>query len=151
MADDGAVWFTSKVDWWIGAMLFIPPLSALFLLVAGLLHGQLAYGFTPAAVTLTIYGGLVFPMRYGISDDELIVRFGLMRSRVPLAKINLVEPTANPLSAPALSLDRLEIRWGEGLFQATMISPADKDGFLTLLAEKAGLTRDGETLRRASP
>ncbi len=148
MADDGAVWFPSKIDWWLGAMLCIPPISAAVVLVGALMHGQLFYAFVPLAVTVAIFGGLVFPMRYGISDTELIVRFGLVTQRVQLAKINSVVPTNNPLSAPALSLDRLEIRWGQGIFEATMISPADRERFLDLVAEKAGLSRDGDELQR---
>jgi hypothetical protein len=45
-----------------------------------------------------------------------------------------VVPTRNPLSSPALSLDRLRIEYGQG--RAIMISPADKGPFLRALEER---------------
>jgi hypothetical protein len=93
---------------------------------------------------LGLYFGLVFPMRYGLGDTYLLVRFGVCRKRIPLADISEVHPTHNPLSSPALSLDRLHVQFGEGTFQAVMISPADCHCFLDDLAQKAGLKREGD-------
>jgi hypothetical protein len=42
--------------------------------------------------------------------------------------ITAITPTSNPLSSPALSLDRLRIDYGKG--RSVMISPRDKQGFL---------------------
>jgi len=95
-----------------------------------------------------IYLGLVLPMRYGITDTDIVVRHGLVRQRIPLKDIVEVHPTRSPLSSPALSLDRLNIRFGEGFFKSAMISPADKQGFLTELTQRAGLQRDGDRLVR---
>jgi hypothetical protein len=69
------------------------------------------------------------------------VRFGICRQRIPLADISEVHPTHNLLSAPALSLDRLHVQHGHGLFKAVMISPADRNLFLDDLAQKAGLEK----------
>jgi hypothetical protein len=149
MADDDVVWFPSKVDGWLWPVLCLPPASAVLFAIMAVLSGRPETAMVPAVLVVGIYGGLVFPMRYGIGASELVIRFGLVRQRVPLAKITRVRPTRNPLSAPALSLDRLEIRWGEGLFGSTRISPADREGFLTLLAERSGLTREGDSLHVA--
>jgi hypothetical protein len=81
-------------------------------------------------------------------EHHLLVRFGICRQRIPLADIAEVHPTHNPLSSPALSLDRLRVQYGQGFFKAVMISPADRNGFLDDLAHKAGLKREGDRLVR---
>jgi len=92
---------------------------------------------------------LVFPMRYGLDDTHLQVRFGICRQRIPLADILEVHPTRNPLSSPALSLDRLHVQFGQGIFKTVMISPAERSRFLDDLAKTAGLKREGDRLVRA--
>jgi membrane protein YdbS with pleckstrin-like domain len=150
-ADKHTQWFPSKVDGWLAVILAIAPLVSL----VGFLDpsvwesvGMLLVALAGPALFVAIYGLLVFPMRYGISDDELIIRHGVVRQRAPLAKIISVEPTRNPLSSPALSLDRLKISTGSRVRDNIMISPADRDGFLALLAERSGLVRDGDRLLR---
>ena len=141
------VWFRSKVDWWLGLVLLAAPVVSL---VAGLSAPEservAAYGGT--LVLAAVYLGLVFPMRYGISDGELVVRHGLVRQRIKLADITAVTPTRSPLSSPALSLDRLRITFGKGFFKSVMISPADKRQFLVELALRSRLVRDGDGLKR---
>ncbi|MDT8434491.1 MAG: PH domain-containing protein [Anaerosomatales bacterium] len=87
-------------------------------------------------------------VRFGIARDELIVRFGIVRLRIPLDTIQEVVLTHNPLSAPALSLDRLAVRTGMSPLSETMISPADREAFLSTLAMHSGLRRDGDRLVR---
>jgi hypothetical protein len=69
--------------------------------------------------------------RYDLSRQSLIVRSGPFRWSIPLADIKSVTPTRNPLSSPALSLDRLRIEYGQG--RAIMISPSDKGAFVRAL------------------
>jgi hypothetical protein len=144
-----ARWYPSKVDPWLAVVLAVAPVVSLVGVVATLIAGDgLAIAIAGFAVLVGVYLGLVFPMRYGIEREHLVVRHGLVRQRVRLADITLVRPTRNPLSSPALSLDRLAIRFGTGLFKSVMISPAAKDEFLAELAARAGLRRDGDGLVR---
>ena len=48
--------------------------------------------------------------------------------------ITSVRRTRNPLSSPALSMDRLSIRYGKG--RRIMISPADQAGFLEAIGHE---------------
>ena len=144
-------WYRSKVDWWLVPLLCLPPLASLVVCVALVLAGQTAalpLGIAAVLFVLGIYFGLVFPMRYGLDDTQLVVRFGICRQRIPLADISEVKLTSNPLSAPALSLDRLRVQFGQGVFKAVMISPADRNLFLDELAQKTGLRREGDRLFR---
>jgi hypothetical protein len=144
-------WYPSRVDWWLAALLCLLPLASLGVCLALVLAGQTAalpVGLASVLLVLGIYVGLVFPMRYGLDSTHLVVRFGLCRQRIPLVEIAEVGPTHNPLSSPALSLDRLRVQYGPGFFKAVMISPADRNGFLDDLAQKAGLKREGDRLVR---
>ena len=137
-------WFPSKVDWWLALVLLLTPAVSL---VAALSvpESERIIGLASVAFIAAIYLGLLFPMRYGIGDEHLIVRFGLVRKRIPLATIRHVRPTRNPLSSPALSLDRLRIEHDGG---AVMISPARRREFLAELEAAARLRRDGDALVR---
>lgn len=75
-----------------------------------------------------------FSTGYTITETHLIVRSAFIVSRIPLADIKRVKPTRNPLSSPALSLNRLEIRTKKGL--GPLISPQRQDEFLQLLRER---------------
>ena len=144
-------WYSSKVDWWLSLILFVLPLVSLSVLATSLASGNSAEMITAVGMcvfTAALYGLLIIPIRYGITQDELIVRFGVVRQRIPLAAIQEVYPTHNPLSSPALSLDRLAIRTGGGPFASAMISPANKDDFLNTLAIRAGLQRYNDKLMR---
>jgi hypothetical protein len=142
-------WYPSKIDWWLAIILAAAPLVSIAAFVGTLLAGRgevIAMG--GVLFLAAIYLGLVFPMRYGIDHDYLVVRHGVVRQRIRLRDITEVSPTRNPLSSPALSLDRIEIKFGAGFFKSAMISPAAKAEFLAELAERAQLRREGERLIR---
>lgn len=145
------LWFRSKVDWWIAILLCVPPIAAVVAnvsLLMGEKNAEWPAGAIAALVVLGIYAGLVFPMRYGLGNGRLIVRSGLLRKTISLTDVVEVRPTRNPLSSPALSLDRLRIQYGQGFFKGVMISPAHRQQFLAEMARLAGLSRDGERLVR---
>ncbi|MEP7137417.1 MAG: PH domain-containing protein [Chloroflexota bacterium] len=144
-------WFRSAVDWWLGVILLALPLLEFGILIAGLLSGDrevVTVGLLGCGVVAAIYGLLVIPIRYGVSDKYLVIQFGVIRSRVRLNEILEVYPTRNPLASPALSLNRLAIRTGDGPLKMTLISPADRDEFLVMLADNAALVREGDRLVR---
>jgi hypothetical protein len=117
------LWTASLVDFGVAAWLWLglrgePAFVAPLLVVAGLF--QLHVLYTTA---------------YVVDGDTLRIRASFFRWRIPLAAIDSIEPTRNPLSSPACSLDRLLIRHGGG--RRVMVSPADKAGFLRAIAERA--------------
>ena len=75
-------WYSSKVDWWLGLILFVLPLVSLSVLATSLASGNSAEMITAVGMcvfTAALYGLLIIPIRYGITQDELIVRFGVVR------------------------------------------------------------------------
>jgi hypothetical protein len=150
--DESVNWYPSKVDGWLIPLLALPPISATIVCVSLAASGKPGAAIIGAVIlgfVAALYLGLIFPLRYGVGHEELTIRSGICRKRIPLANITEVRPTRNPLSSPALSLDRLHVQFGQGLFGAVMISPDDREGFLADLAAKAGLSREGERLFRA--
>lgn len=126
--------FPSKIDTWLIVVL------ALSLLPAGLgaaaaMHtgGPIDHALTLVAVTV----GLGLPVwvlartDYTVSPDMLRIRSGPFRWRIPTAAITEVRATHNPLSGPALSLDRIEVLSERG--RAIRVSPDDREGFCAAL------------------
>ncbi len=128
-----AICFRSKVDTWLwGVILFTVGISAY---AGGLcvLEGEWL-----AALLIGLFGPVVplwllFSTRYIVADNRLRVRAGPFSWVIPLDEITSVQPSRNPLSSPALSLDRLVIRYGRG--HSLMVSPREKDAFLRAIGQ----------------
>ena len=93
---------------------------------------------------------ILFSVYYTITATDLLVRAAFFRWRIPLDQIVEVYPTHNPLSSPALSLDRLRVNYKRpsGRTWWVMISPKEKEQFLDDLAKAAGLEKEGNRLVR---
>jgi len=136
------MYFPSKRDLWLGLLIWGLTLLAAIpaLLKPG--KGQL---IIMIAVILFI-GWIWFGTGYEISDDELKIRCGPFRQRIPLQEIKEIRKTRSPLSAPACSLDRMEIKYGKS--KRVMISPVDKDNFIKTIVEKSPHIRLDQDLRK---
>ena len=126
--------FRSKVDLWLVVVAVAVPIVLLEFIIEGLntpeKFAELAALVIVLAV-LGVFGWLYFTTRYTITGDFLLVKAGPFSWVIPIEDISSVEPTRNPVSSPALSLDRLLIRYGQSA--ELMISPKDKAGFMTEL------------------
>jgi hypothetical protein len=140
-AEAMALQFPSKRDFWLGLLIW-----GLMLLgaIPALLKPGKGQFIIMVAVVLFI-GWIWFGTGYEISGDELKIRCGPFRQRIPLQEIKEIKKTRSPLSAPACSLDRLEIKYGAA--KRVLISPADKEGFIQLLTERAPQVHLDEALR----
>jgi hypothetical protein len=140
--------YRSKIDWWLGVLLVVPLVAAVGTAISLQLDGDsgaAAGGWVILLGVVTLYVVVVWPVAYELTDDAIVVRFGLLRWRIAYRSLRGVTPTRSILAGPALSLDRLAIDVGSP--PTRMISPADRDGFLTDLAERAPhLVRDEDRL-----
>ncbi|MCH8501886.1 MAG: PH domain-containing protein [Aliidiomarina sp.] len=131
--------YTSKIDTWF-VLVLVAIVSVFFIVfVSVLMTGQIR------AIMLAIPALIVgagFPLwlmkstNYTLNDTNLIVRCGPFKWQVPVNQIQSVTPTSNPLSSPALSLDRLQINYGR--WGTIMISPKDKEAFIQDLEARCG-------------
>jgi membrane protein YdbS with pleckstrin-like domain len=120
------VTYKSKVDWWIAAILVALPCGLLFVSIWLILSGETMGGLinlSALGVVLLVYTFGLFPLRYELTSDVLVIRSGWGKRRVPYAEIRNVQPSRSLLSSPALSLDRLRIDYGRTF--PIYISPDD--------------------------
>ncbi len=123
--------FPSKIDAWLVVLLVIAMAGVIAGFVGTVMEENepvvmLVMGAVLLLVVLLIVS-LLFRTYYSVEGETLRIVSGPFRWRVPIAEIEALEATRNPLSSPALSLDRLRIRYSGG--KSIMISPADKRRF----------------------
>jgi hypothetical protein len=132
----GAVIFQSKLDGLVlTSLLSAGAVQLVVLAVLVKTAPQALFVVIPLVAVISALGvWLYFTTRYIVTSDRLLVRSGISSLDISLGDITRIEPTRNPLSAPAWSLDRLLITYGHG--KTCMISPRDKANFLSLLRER---------------
>jgi len=125
--------FRSKIDLWLGGVLLLGILASSTAAV-GLLRykGMASLSILPLMATGLL---LWLPIEtwYGVTDTDVIVHCGPFRTSVPISSIRAIRPTRTAVSAPALSLDRLELTHAGGVL---VVSPADKAGFIRAVRER---------------
>ena len=85
-----------------------------------------------AVVALMLW--LIIGTHYTVDRGTLRIVSGPFRWKVAIDQISSVEATKSPLSSPALSLDRLRVRYGKN--RRILISPADRVGFLEAIGHE---------------
>ncbi|TXT21079.1 MAG: hypothetical protein FD134_2764 [Gallionellaceae bacterium] len=136
-------YYPSRIDWWIYASI---GLAIVAIIGSGvtvwIVEPNAASTALPIIVTAAI-AAIAVPLMllrgtgYTLEPTRLLIQSGPLKWVVPLAEIHSIAPTRNPLSSPALSLDRLLITYGPDRKQI-MISPEDKAGFLRELEALRG-------------
>lgn len=155
--------YRTRVDTWI--VVLLANAVALPLAIAVLSYVRVGTGLAVwlplaiAALMIVIMCSVALPTYYEVTSDRLVIRSGWLRWEVPLAEIESVTPTSNPLSSPAWSLERLEVKWtGTGSPRSILISPQRTDEFLrevadrevTLVVTDGGLRRSNHSLQRSA-
>ncbi|MBQ5606692.1 MAG: PH domain-containing protein [Prevotella sp.] len=94
----------------------------------------MAYATDPVIPCLLVTDILI-NTRYTITETHLMIRSGvLVRQKIEIESIREIENTSTILSSPALSFDRIVIRYG--IYDETVISPKDKTVFCKLLKDR---------------
>ena len=130
--------FRSRIDPILAGFVFVPILGVMGLVVQrALMRGQSPGIVTVATLALSIgvIAWIFATTSYRFAERELVVKSGPLRVRVPFDKILRVTRTRSVLSAPALSLQRLEIVYEK--HRTVVISPQDEARFLATLRERA--------------
>ena len=134
--------YHTKIDAWIvilvGAIfVFVFGFNLLMILILRTVSLATLLGPAIALGVLVLFACLSVPLYYEIASTNLVVRCGILRWTIPLASIQRVFPTRNPINGPALSLDRLQVDYvKDGVTRFILISPKDKLGFLSDLAQR---------------
>ena len=119
--------FEAKRDLWLSIVIWMTSLA---MLAGGARLAQ--FDRWPGAIALGVAAAFPLWVFYGtyymLSQDRLIVRSGPFRWKVPLEEIISMQPSRDPIASPATSLDRIEIRYGQGE-KILLVSPARKEEF----------------------
>ena len=134
--------FRSKIDSWLLLLLLAGCLMTVAGLAVAIHRGPvgmpLAIAVIGALLVIVLILSTLLHTVYRVDGNTLTVVSGPFRWRIPVDEIESVRPTRNPLSSPALSLDRLRIEYSGG--RRIMVSPADKRGFIRAV----GFDDDGD-------
>jgi hypothetical protein len=124
--------FKSKVDSWIPVLILIVIVVQIVAITAAVREAGEPGMITSLILAMigiaALMAWLLLGTHYTVDRGYIRIVSGPFRWKVPIAEITSVKATRNPLSSPALSLDRISIRYGKR--RRIMISPADKAGFL---------------------
>lgn len=142
--------YKSKKDTWLIMVMYATVCGALagcVTLASSGLPGDLVSAALLFAVGVVLPLWLMRATFYVLDDQRLAIRCGPFRWSIPLAKIRSVKRTRSMLSGPALSLDRVEIRYGRfGMFGFVLISPERRDQFLADLENRRSrLAREAQS------
>ncbi|WP_067730342.1 PH domain-containing protein [Oceanobacillus damuensis] len=123
------MYFPSKKDKWLTIIIWAVSLLGV---ITPLLKGQ----FT--AVFFMLLAGLFllwfwFRTGYKIEGDKIRIYYGPIRQTVNIKEIKVIVKSKAPLTSPALSMDRIQIRCGR--YDVFSISPANQYKFLDVLTD----------------
>lgn len=122
--------FNSKVDTWLIVMLCV-FIAALF---GSLMVAENTVGYANfAGITMIFLLLIILPVwmfvstKYVVDNEVLRIQCGPFSWVVKISEIISVTETRNPISSPALSLDRLELKFATR--RPLLVSPKDKQRF----------------------
>lgn len=129
--------FRSKIDWWLLLIFVVITANIVMKIYEANYYYSLASNFPHLVIyslVILVIWLPIFNTYYLLENNTLIIRSLVFRWKININDITRIEPTHNPLSSPALSLDRLKIYYmKDGRVATVMISPKDKEGFLNML------------------
>ncbi|REJ10956.1 PH domain-containing protein [Halobacillus trueperi] len=91
-------------------------------------------GYVLAGLTIGVLLWIWFHTGYKVKDGCLFIHSGPLRKRIKIEDITKIKPTKSPMSAPSLSLDKLEIFHGN--YKSTLISPQNEQKFVEVLSKE---------------
>lgn len=116
--------YKSKIDWWLGLVLVYP----IFRSIVSIIEGEWL-GYLGIVLCLLFIVFISKSTRYIIAENQLIVKcMFIVNDRIEISKIRKIEKTNSVLSSPALSLDRIAIKFNK--FDEVYISPKERQNFL---------------------
>lgn len=119
--------FTSKIDWWFGLVLLYPIFKSIVAIIEGDWLGY--FGIVLIAAIIVFFSKTT---QYIINDTQLIIKcMFLVNEKIDIHKIRKIEKTSSILSSPALSMDRIAVKYNK--FDEIYISPKEKQRFINEL------------------
>jgi hypothetical protein len=115
--------YKSKIDWWL--VLVILGVFG-YPIIDGILSKEYLVSVIFSVVLVTFYF-LSKTIQYKIEGENLVI----WKTKISIQSIRKIYKTRNPLSSPAMSLDRIAIVYNK--FDEVLISPKEREEFITEL------------------
>ncbi|MCU4529210.1 PH domain-containing protein [Acinetobacter sp. P1(2023)] len=132
--------FRSKIDWWLLLIFIVITANIVIKIYEANHHYSLASNFPHLIIyslVIFIIWLPIFNTYYVVENGTLVIQSLVFRWKININDITQIEPTHNPLSSPALSLDRLKIYYMKnGKIATVMISPKNKEAFLQAINKR---------------
>jgi uncharacterized membrane protein YdbT with pleckstrin-like domain len=122
--------YKSKIDTWLACLVFLP-------LIYPVVESIRTNEYEPLYIMVPVLLFVLYiftQIKYIIDNAGVLhVKAGvIVNQKVPVKDIKSVTKTYNPLSAPALSINRLEIKYGNN-YNYVLISPKERAAFINQL------------------
>jgi hypothetical protein len=120
--------YKSKISWGI----LFPIILVLFIGFIPVAFASLSVAFVSITPIAFFIGYMYLKTEYVVTEELLKIRCGfLYNQQVMISSIRLIKETRNPISSPALSLDRIEIKFDK--YGSVLISPKENEIFIAHL------------------
>lgn len=122
--------YKSKIDWWLGLPLVYP----LFRSCQSIMEGEWL-GYVGLAACCLFVFLISKSTRYIIEENQLVVKcMFIVNERIDISKITRIEKSKSILSSPALSLDRIAVKFNK--YDEVYISPKERLAFVNELLKR---------------
>ena len=121
--------YKSKIDWWMSLFLVYPIFRSIVSIIEGNWIGYLGILLCFLFIFITSKS-----TSYIIEGDQLTIKcVFIVNEKIGISKIRKIEKTNSILSSPALSLDRIVIKFNK--YDELYISPKEKQLLINNLLE----------------
>jgi len=121
--------YRSKISYWLVALIVLTLLGIMITMLVLKALSALIIDMLIIAVFIHLFATTY----YTIAGNVLQVKCSFVVINIDIATITKIENTTSVLSAPALSMDRIEVFYNK--YDSVVISPGDKAGFIKRLKE----------------
>lgn len=129
------MYFPTKKDIWFFLMIWGLILFMMLIYIFGgepvgwqLITYKSIAGYIIAVLIIGLLLWIWFGTGYKVEKEFLEVRYGPFKSKIRIKDIKKIRRTKNPFTAPALSIDRIEILFGR--YDVVNISPKNESGLI---------------------
>ena len=122
--------FKSKIDWWLG----LPLLYPIFLSITSITEGKwFGYLLLISIVLFVVF--ISKSTKYIVNENQLVVKcMFIVNAKIEISTIRKIEKSNSILSSPALSMDRIAVRYNK--YDEIYLSPKEKQLFIDELVKR---------------
>ena len=122
--------FKSKIDWWLG----LPLLYPIFLSITDIIEGKwIGYLLLISIVLFVVF--ISKSTKYIVNENQLVVKcMFIVNAKIEISTIRKIEKSNSILSSPALSMDRIAVRYNK--YDEIYLSPKEKQLFIDELVKR---------------